>query len=143
MHKNIPFLYTKMNKTLVDCLIAILVEENELTSLNFSRLVDALFYKNTKLITADGDLLLTVDSLITLNNIITDSNNISLRSVNVKPAGYTDKQNLDFTQVEFELYKLVDLFNDRYITKRQFYKTFLNEIHPFVDGNGRTVKILF
>ena len=99
MHKNIPFLYTKMNKTQVDRLIAILVEENELTSLNFSRLVDALFYKNTELITADGDLLLTVDSLITLNNIITDSNNISLRSVNVKPAGYTDKQYLDFTRI--------------------------------------------
>ena len=104
--------------------------------------MQAYSYKNTELITPDGDLLLTADSLITLNNIITGSNNLSLRFVNVKPAFYK-KQYLDFTKIEFELYKLVDLFNDRFITNRQFYHTFLNEIHPFLDGNGRTCKILF
>ena len=123
-------------------LIRILIEEKELSLLNFKRLTQALTYKNTGLVTSDGDLLLTVDSLITLNNIITGSNNLSLRSVNVRPAFYK-KQYLDFTKIEFELYKLVDLFNDRYITNRQFYQTFLNEIHPFLDGNGRTCKILF
>ena len=123
-------------------LIRILIEEKELSLLNFKRLRQALIYKNTELVTSDGDLLLTVDSLITLNNIITGSNNLSLRSVNVRPAFYK-KQYLDFTKIEFELYKLVDLFNDRYITNRQFYQTFLNEIHPFLDGNGRTCKILF
>ena len=50
---------------------------------------------------------------------------------------------MDFTKIEFELYKLVDAFNDRYITIRQFYHIFLNEIHPFLDGNGRTCKLLF
>ena len=123
-------------------LIKILIEEKELTVLNLKRLIQAYSYKNTELITPDGDLLLTVDSLITLNNIITGSNNLSLRSVNVKPAFYK-KQYLDFTKIEFELYKLVDLFNDRYITNRQFYHMFLNEIHPFLNGNGRTCKILF
>ena len=123
-------------------LIRILIEEKELNLLNFKRLTQALTYKNTELVTSDGNLLLTVDSLITLNNIITGSNNLSLRSVNVRPAFYK-KQYLDFTKIEFELYKLVDLFNDRYITNRQFYQTFLNEIHPFLDGNGRTCKILF
>ena len=123
-------------------LIRILIEEKELSLLNFKRLTQALTYKNTELVTSDGDLLLTVDSLITLNNIITGSNNLSLCSVNVRPAFYK-KQYLDFTKIEFELYKLVDLFNDRYITNRQFYQTFLNEIHPFLDGNGRTCKILF
>ena len=123
-------------------LIRILIEEKELSLLNFKRLTQALTYKSTELVTSDGDLLLTVDSLITLNNIITGSNNLSLRSVNVRPAFYK-KQYLDFTKIEFELYKLVDLFNDRYITNRQFYQTFLNEIHPFLDGNGRTCKILF
>ena len=123
-------------------LIKILIEEKELTLLNLKRLADALHYKNTELVTSDGDLLLTVDSLITLNNIITGSKNLSLRSVNVRPAFYK-KQYLNFTEIEFELYKLVDLFNDRYITNRQFYERFLNKIRPFRDGNGRTCKILF
>ena len=123
-------------------LIKILIDEKELSLLNLRRLVDALIYKNKELVTAEGDLLLTVDSLITLSNIITGSNNLFLRSVNAKPAFY-QKQYLDFTLIKFELYKLVDLFNDRYITDREFYHTFLNKIHPFADGNGRTCKILF
>ena len=114
-----------MLKTLKQCsnLIKILIDERELTLLNLKRLTDALIYKNTELVTSDGDLLLTVDSLITLNNIITGSNNLFLRSVNVKPAFY-QKQYLDFTIIEFELYKLIDLFNDRYIANREFYHTF-------------------
>ena len=74
--------------------------------------------------------------------MLTDSHNLSLRSVNVRPA-FHKKQYTDFTKIEFELYKLVDAFNDRYITIRQFYDIFLNEIHPFLDGNGRTCKLLF
>ena len=62
-------------------LIRILIEEKELSLLNFKRLRQALIYRNTELVTSDGDLLLTVDSLITLNNIITGSNNLFLRSV--------------------------------------------------------------
>ena len=123
-------------------LIKILTEEKELTALNLKRMIDACNYKNRELLNVDGDLFLTVDSLITLNNIILGSCNISLRCVNVKPAFY-DKQYLDFSNIEFELYKLVDLSNDRYITHRDFCQTFLNEIHPFLDGNGRTCKILF
>ena len=123
-------------------LIKILIDEKELTLLNLERLIQTRIYKNTELVTTDGDLLLHVDSLITLNNIITGSDNLSLRSVNVRPAFYK-KQFLHFTKIEFELYKLVDLFNDRYITNKEFYHAFLNEKHPFLDGNGRTCKILF
>ena len=123
-------------------LIKILTEEKELTALNLKRMIDACNYKNRELLNLDSDLFLTVDSLITLNNIILGSCNISLRCVNVKPAFY-DKQYLDFSNIEFELYKLVHLSNDRYITHRDFCQTFLNEIHPFLDGNGRTCKILF
>ena len=131
-----------MTRTRLINLIKILIEEKELTTLNLKRMVDACNYKNTELINSDGDLFLTVDSLITLNNIILGSRNMSLRCVNVKPAFY-NKKYLDFSKIEFELYKLVDLFNDRYITHKSFYQTFLNEIHPFLDGNGRTCKILF
>ena len=130
--------------TKIQCknLIKILTEEKELTALNLKRMIDACNYKNRELLNLDGDLFLTVDSLITLNNIILGSCNISLRCVNVKPAFY-NKQYLDFSNIEFESYKLVDLFNDRYITHRDFCQMFLNEIHPFLDGNGRTCKTLF
>ena len=131
-----------MTKTQYKNLIKILTEEKELNALNLKRMIDACKYKNRELINSDGDLFLTVDSLITLNNIILGSNNISVRCVNVKPAFY-NKQYLDFSKIEFELYKLIDLFNDRYITHRDFCQTFLNKIHPFLDGNGRTCKILF
>ena len=131
-----------MTKNTVKNLIKILTEEKELTALNLQRMIDACNYKNSNLIDSNGDLFLTVDSLITLNNIILGSNNIWLRCVNVKPA-FHNKQYLDFSKIEFELYKLIDLFNDRYITHLSFCKEFLNKIHPFLDGNGRTCKILF
>ena len=126
----------------IENLIKILIDEKELTATNLERLIHARIYKDTELLTTENDLLLTVDSLITLSNIITGSHNLSLRLVNVRPAFYK-KQYMDFSKIEFELYKLVDAFNDKYITIRQFYHTFLNEIHPFLDGNGRTCKLLF
>ena len=120
----------------------ILNEEKEVNQDNFHRMVKAHKYIQEQLLTAEGDLFLTVDSLIFLNNIITNSNNISLRQINVKPAGY-NKQYMHFDQIESELYRLIDQFNDRYISKRYFIKKFLNEIHPFLDGNGRLVKLCF
>ena len=50
---------------------------------------------------------------------------------------------MNFSQIESELYVLVDKFNERQITARCFCNKFLDEIHPFSDGNGRTCKILF
>ena len=120
----------------------ILKEEKEISKDNFLRIKKAYKYIQRELITTDGDLFLTLDSLITLNNIITNSNNILLRQTNVRPAGY-NKQYMHFNQIESELYKLIDQFSDRYITKRYFIKKFLNEIHPFSDGNGRLVKLCF
>ena len=55
------------------------------------------------LISKDGDLFLTVDSLITLNNMITGSNNLNLRTCEVKPAGY-DKYYMHSTHIESALY---------------------------------------
>ena len=120
----------------------ILNEEKEMNEVNFSRMVKAYKYIQRELLTTDGDLFLTVDSLITLNNIIANSNSILLRQTNVKPAGY-NKQYMHFNYIESELYRLIDQFNDRYISKRYFIKKFLNEIHPFLDGNGRLVKLCF
>ena len=118
----------------------ILNEEKEMNEVNFFRMVKAYKYIQRELLTTDGDLFLTVDSLITLNNIITNSNSILLRQTNVKPAGY-NKQYMHFNYIESELNRLIDQFNKRYISKRYF--KFLNEIHPFSDGNGRLVKLCF
>ena len=82
-------------------------------------MINAREFKNRELINKDGDLFLTVDSLIRLNNYITGSHNIQLRQINVKPAFYI-KQYMDFTRIESELYKLVDQFNERKITARTF-----------------------
>ena len=86
----------------------------------------------------------TFDSLITVNNIITDSQNLFLRDVNLKPVGF-DKMYLDKSPIELALYQLVHEFNERKVTHNQFCNTFLDLtfFHPFKDGNGRTCKILF
>ena len=126
----------------LEILVKILNEEGELTKKNIFRMILALQFKNKELLNQDGDLFLTVDSLITLNNFVTGSRNIQLRQINVKPALY-DKEYMDFTKIESELYLLVDKFNERQISTRTFCDEFLDKIHPFSDGNGRTCKILF
>ena len=123
-------------------LIKILKEDDEFNVQNTIRIKYARGFKNQELINKDGDLFLTVDSLIRINNIITNSHNLHLRRHNVKPAGY-NKQYMDASRIETELYSLIDKFNDTRITSRTFCDTFLDKIHPFADGNGRTCKILF
>ena len=126
----------------LDSLLKILNEEGELNNKNLFQMMLARQFKNTELVNEDGDLFLTVDSLIRINNYITDSCKIQLRRINVKPA-FDEKQYIDFTRIESELYRLVDQFNERQITPRRFCDIFLDKIHPFADGNGRTCKILF
>ena len=105
-------------------------------------MINAYNYARKELISDEGDLFFTVDSFITINNIITNSTNYHLRSVNVKPSGYK-KVYMDFTEIESELYTLIDQFNDRFISKIYFFNKFLGEIHPFLDGNGRLIKLCF
>ena len=47
----------------------------------------ALIYIENNLIDSDGNMYLTVDSLIKANNMITGSNHVTFRKVNVKPYG--------------------------------------------------------
>ena len=49
---------------------------------DFKRLQKALVYIENSLTDSDSGMYLTVDSLIEMNNIITGSNNITLRKVN-------------------------------------------------------------
>ena len=123
-------------------LIKILKEEGTFNIQNVMRMKYARDFKNQELVNKDGDLFLTVDSLIGINNIITTSHNLHLRHHNVKPAGYNN-QYMDASKIETELFSLVDKFNDRRRISRTFCDTFLDKIHPFADGNVRTCKILF
>ena len=124
----------------MDRLQIILLEEGEFTDHNNDLMQSALQYWNNYLIDKNGELFLTVDSLITLNNIITDSKNLFLRDVNVKPAGF-DKMYLDKSLNEPALFLLLDEFNERIVTHNQFCNIFLDFIHPFRDGNGKHVKL--
>ena len=126
----------------------ILSEENELNQAdgkinnqNIQTLLEAALFVKNHLLTKDGILFLTVDSLISINNIITKSKNHTLRKCEVKPAGY-NYQYMDSTKIEDELYRLVDSFNENRLPESDFCRKFL-EIHPFKDGNGRTCKVLF
>ena len=123
-------------------LIKILKEEGEFNVQNLIKIRNAHDFKNQELINKEGDLFLTADSLIRINNTITNSHNFHLRRINVKPASY-DKHYMEASRIESELYMLVDKFNDRMITPREFCNIFLDKIQPFADGNGRTCKILF
>ena len=123
----------------VDNLKRVLTEENEYTERNYVKLENALAYKRK--LHADNRLYLTVDSLITINNIITNSNNFELRKHNVRPAG-SKKSYMDFYTILPALTGLIDTFNEGKIRVKTFCQTFL-KIRPFADGNGRTCKVLF
>ena len=117
----------------------ILTEEQELSQINFWRMENALFFKRS--LEIEGRLLLSVDSLITINNIILNANNLELRKHDVKTAGYNRKY-MSFYNILPALTGLIDTFNDGKVMPKTFVETFL-KIHPFADGNGRTCKILF
>ena len=126
----------------MDALQKILIEEGKYSDVNYYFMQAALKCKNTYLTNKNSNLFLTVNSLITLNNIITGSWHIKLIDINVKSRGYS-KIFMDKSLVEAALYSLVDQFNDRIISHKDFCRTFLDQIHPFWDGNSRTCKILF
>ena len=64
------------------------------------------------MINSDGNMYLTIDFLIEINNTITGSNNITSRKVNVKPYGF-EKMYMDKGLIEDKLYKIIDQFNER------------------------------
>lgn len=121
-------------------LTQILIEEGEFNELNLNRLRMAYIFKKKFLTNTENDLYLTLDSLIEINNIILNKHNQNLRQTQVKPLGY-DFQYMHFSEIKTNLQYLIDKFNERKLSKIAFFRKFLH-IHPFLDGNGRTVKIL-
>ena len=122
-------------------LVRILTQQHELTDKNMERMKRVLKFKRETLNDESGKFYLTLDSLIRINNIIINSNNLHLRKVDVKPAG-SEKKYMDVYLIEPALLGLVDSFNKGKIRCKAFVDVFL-KIHPFLDGNGRTCKILF
>ena len=119
-----------------------LMSEEEFTETNYERLQKALVYIENNLIGSDGGRYWTVDSLIEIDNIITNSNDDTLRKVNVKPYGF-HKMYMVKELTEVKLYQKINQFNERRITSAEFYSVLLNKIHPFYDEHGRMYKLLF
>ena len=65
-------------------------------------------------------MYLTDDLLIETNNIITGSNNITLRKVNVKPYGF-DKMYMGKEIIEDKLYQIIDHFNENRTHLQKYY----------------------
>ena len=79
-----------------------------------------MVYIENDLIDSDGGMYLTDDLLIETNNIITGSNNITLRKVNVKPYGFV-KMYMDKEIIEDKLYQMIDHFNENRTHLQKYY----------------------
>ena len=90
-----------------DVVKEILISEKELTGTNYKRFQEVFYAIENNLIDIDSGMRLTVDSLIEMNNIITGSNNITLRKVNAKPYRFV-KMYMDKELIEDELYQIID-----------------------------------
>ena len=71
---------------------------------------------------------LTVDHFVEINNLITGSNNITLRKVSVKRYEF-DKMYIDKELIEDKLLQAIDQFNER----KKFYSILLNKIMVMVE----------
>ena len=61
---------------MVDIITELLISEKEMTDTYYERLKKALSYIENTLIDSDGNMFLTVESLMKENNIIAGSNDI-------------------------------------------------------------------
>ena len=82
---------------------------------------------------------MTVDSLIDVNNIITGSNNITLRKVNVKPYG-CDKMYMDKDLIKDKLYQLIDQFSERKVNYRNCCFVLLENVIHFMMEMGELLR---
>ena len=93
----------------------ILEDEKEYSEENFENLMQAYLHVQKHLKTPEGDLFLTFQSLIDVNNLILDVGNFTLRNVQVKPKGY-NYYYMDFRKIVFHLQILIDDCNNRFLT---------------------------
>ena len=91
-----------------EAIVKILKEENEYNDLNYFNMKTALDYKEKYLQNKGGDMFLTVDFLVEVNNLILGKNNTKLRKLSVKPAGYATNLYFPWWCIESSLYILLD-----------------------------------
>ena len=83
------------------------------------KLISEKEFSEIYLIDSDGGICLAVHSLIYINNIITSSNNVTLRKSNVNSYRF-DKRYMDKELLEDKLYQIINQFNERKITSTNF-----------------------
>ena len=89
-----------------------------------------MVYIENSLIDSVGVMYFTVDSWTEISNIITDSNNITLRKVNGKSYGF-DNMYQDKELIEDKFYRIINQFNEKEINTTKFYSILLNKIYSF------------
>ena len=102
----------------------IMISEKKFIETNYKRFQEALVYIKKILIDNDAGMYLIVDYLIEISNMITGSNKITLRKVNVKPCGF-NKMCMDKELIEDKFRQIIDLFNERKTTSTKFYSLLL------------------
>ena len=75
----------------------------------------SISFQKKYLLTEENNLFLTLDSVIEVNNIILNKNNLSLRKCQVKPAGF-EFEYMHFNEIS-QLQILIDKYNDRLVSK--------------------------
>ena len=116
---------------------SILYSENENNFINYKSIWKAYNGIADSLIKEN---LLTVDEIVYINYIIIRSRKYGFRNIDVKPFGY-EKKYMDWNLINKNMYILIDLYNGKKLKYSELFKNFL-EIHPFIDGNGRTIKLI-
>ena len=101
------------------------MKEVLLSGKEFTETKKDLVHIENNLIDSAGGMYLTVDSLIEINSIITSSNNITLRKVNVKPYRF-DKMYMAKELTKDKLCQMIGHFKERKITSTKFYSILLN-----------------
>ena len=97
-------------------IIKILISEKKVTETYYKRLQKGLV---CILIDTNGGMYLTVETLTETNNIITGSNNVTLRKFNVKLYGF------DKIYMDIRVNKELAFSNNRSIEEKSHLKTFI------------------
>ena len=116
--------YARRKKNFRKCFLVI--QEISISEKELRKIKKALDYRKNNLIDSDGNVYLTVDSLIEINNIITGSNDIALRKVNVKPYE-SDKTYMSKDLIEDKIYQIINQINGKKIlfnTCKVLFNTF-------------------